>query len=376
MTEQPITEQPIAEKSKVKIPKFSIVFFGLALLSVILYAIASNNAEFADFFNFNISTIIRGALATISNIIPLSIAELIIICSPIILFLLIKFCCKKFAKSWHDVGIFCLTMLSIVCLLYSVFVFAFGIGYHTPSIDKKLGLDKKEVSAKELADTAVWLAELTNAELDNVEFKDKSSSVMPYSIREMNNKLLAAYDSLRSKYGFLPKLTSYVKPIMLSEPMTYTHISGVYTFFTGEANINTNAPDYSLPFTAAHELAHQRGIAREDEANFVAFLVCIESDDPYLRYCGYLNLCEYVLNSLYSANADMWEESYKKLDNRTIYEMIAYNEHYEKYRDNVVGDISGAINDAYLQANGTQGTASYGLVVDLAVAYFHQNTQN
>ena len=51
-------------------------------------------------------------------------------------------------------------------------------------------------------------------------------------------------------------------------------------------------------------------------------------------------------------------------------------EFYEKYSDNVVGDISGAINDAYLQANGTQGSVSYGLVVDLAVAYFHKNIEN
>ena len=157
--------------------------------------------------------------------------------------------------------------------------------------------------------------------------------------------------------------------------MTYTHISGVYTFFTGEANINTNAPDYTIPFTAAHELAHQRGIAREDEANFVAFLVCSESDDPYIRYCGYLGLCEYVLNSLYRADRDRWETTYKKLDNRAIYEMIAYNDHYEKYRDNVVGEISGAINDAYLQANGTEGSISYGLVVDLAVSYYHKNIE-
>jgi hypothetical protein len=129
-------------------------------------------------------------------------------------------------------------------------------------------------------------------------------------------------------------------------------------------------------FTTAHELAHQRGIAREDEANFVAFLVCAESDEPYIKYCAYMNLCEYVLNALYSADSTLWETTYKKLDNRAIYEMIAYNDHYEKYRDNVVGEISGAINDAYLQANGTQGSVSYGLVVDLAVAYFHKNIEN
>ena len=366
------------EKINVKkaiLPKFAYIFFAIFGLSLIIYFIGIANPVFSDFFNRYVASIFRGALASISNIIPLSIAELIIVCSPLILFLLIRFCIKKFADSWKNVGIFCVCMLSIISLLFSVFVFTFGLGYYTSELDEKLGLEQKEVSADELVKTAEWLIAGVNEEIENIAFIDKSSSVTPYSIREMNNILLESYSTLSKKYSFIPKLTSYVKPIMLSEPMTYTHISGVYTFFTGEANINTNAPDYTIPFTAAHELAHQRGIAREDEANFVAFLVCSESDDPYIRYCGYLGLCEYVLNSLYRADRDRWETTYKKLDNRAIYEMIAYNDHYEKYRDNVVGEISGAINDAYLQANGTEGSISYGLVVDLAVSYYHKNIE-
>ena len=267
-------------------------------------------------------------------------------------------------------------MLSVLSLFFSLFVFSFGMGYHTSSLDKKLDLDKKTVSAKELAATAEWLIENVNAGIDNIEFADKSSSIFPHSIREMNLILLDSYDKLDDEYEFLPSLHSFVKPVMLSEPMTYTHISGVYTYFTGEANVNTNCPDYSMPYTAAHELAHQRGIAREDEANFIAFLVCTASDDSYIKYCGYMNLLEYVLNALYSADKDLWEATYKKLDNRAIYEMIAYNNFYEPYRDNVIGEVSGAINDAYLQANGTEGSVSYGLVVDLAVTYFHKNIEN
>ena len=264
-------------------------------------------------------------------------------------------------------------MLSVLSLFFSLFVFSFGMGYHTSSLDKKLDLDKKTVSAKELAATAEWLIENVNAGIDNIEFADKSSSITPHSIREMNLLLLDSYDKLDDEYEFLPSLHSFVKPVMLSEPMTYTHISGVYTYFTGEANVNTNCPDYSMPYTAAHELAHQRGIAREDEANFIAFLVCSSSEDSYIRYCGYMNLCEYVLNALYAADKDLWEATYKKLDNRAIYEMIAYNNFYEPYRDNVIGEVSGAINDAYLQANGTEGSVSYGLVVDLAVAYYRED---
>jgi len=363
-------------KNKLKVPRFAFIFFGIAALSVVLYLIAILNEPFANFFNRYISTIFRGALALITNILPLSLAEIFVICSPIILFFLIRFAIKKYGGSWREVGVFGIIMLSIASLLFGIFINTFGIAYYASSLDKRLELDKRKVSAAELSATADWLVEQVNATIDNVQFKEQAGSVMPYSIREMNNKILNAYDSLSDEFAFIPRLTSFIKPIMLSEPMTYTHIAGVYTFFTGESNLNTNGPDYSLVYTTAHELAHQRGIAREDEANFVAFLVCSRSEDDYIRYCGYMNLCEYVLNALYSADQKLWEEAYKKLDKRAIYEMIAYNEHYEKYRDNVVGDISGAINDAYLQANGTQGTVSYGLVVDLAVAYFHKNIEN
>ena len=364
------------ENKKIKVPKIAYIFFGITILSIIIYAIAIKSTAFADFFNRYISAVFRGTLATVTNILPLSFAELLIICSPLILFLLIRFAIKKYSKSWRDVGSFCIIILSVISLLFSGFVFTFGTGYHAYGLEEKLSLDKKEVSAAELASTADWLIGEVNSILDEVNFEEKSSSINPHTIRKTNVLLLDSYEKLSAEYTFLPKLTSYVKPVILSEPMTYTHISGVYTYFTGEANVNTNAPDYSIPYTMAHELAHQRGIAREDEANFIAFLVCISTDDNYIKYCGYMNLCEYVLNALYSADQKLWEETYKKLDNRAIYEMIAYNKFYEKYQDNVVGEISGAINDAYLQANGTEGTKSYGLVVDLAVAYFHKEIEN
>ncbi len=364
------------QNNKMKIPKIAYIFFGIAALSLIIFIIAISNVAFADFFNRYISSVVRGILATVTNVLPISFAELLIICSPIILFFIIRFAIKKYSKSWRDVGIFCIVLLSVLSLLFSAFVFTFGTGYHTYGLEEKLSLDKKEVSSKELSQAAEWLIEEVNTLVNEIEFEEKGPSVNPYSIRKANKILLSSYKELGNEYNFLPKLTSFVKPVMLSKPMTYTHISGVYTYFTGEANVNTNAPDYSIPYTMAHELAHQRGIAREDEANFIAFLVCANADDSYIKYCGYMNLCEYVLNALYSADQKLWEETYKKLDNRAIYEMIEYNKFYEKYQDNVVGEISGAINDAYLQANGTEGTRSYGLVVDLAVAYFHKEIEN
>jgi hypothetical protein len=152
--------------------------------------------------------------------------------------------------------------------------------------------------------------------------------------------------------------------------MSDARITGIYSFFTGEANVNVEYPHYTLPFTAAHEMAHQRGIARENEANFIAFLVCIRSDDPYLRYSGYLNLYEYVASALYRADPQLYNDARSRLVTPVRQELRAYSTFFDKYRESTVSEVSGAINNSYLQLQGTEGTRSYGLVVDLAVAYY------
>lgn len=272
--------------------------------------------------------------------------------------------------SWRSVGKFLIITLSVASLFFSTFALNFGAGYHTSSVDKLLELDRRDVSAEELRETAEILVEEINKYAGKLSVKSSGSSVMPYGYRTLSRKLVEAYDNVCNEHAFISRFPSQVKPVMLSEPWTYTHISGVYTYFSGEANINTNFPDYTLPYTAAHEMAHQRGIAREDEANFIAFLVCAASEDEYIRYSGYLNLYEYVANALYSADKDAYAEVRAKLDPAARKEMSAYSAFFDKYRENVAAEVTGAVNNAYLTIQGTPGTKSYGMVVDLAVAYY------
>ena len=92
---------------------------------------------------------------------------------------------------------------------------------------------------------------------DNVTFINGGASVMPYTMFEMNDKLNEAYSSFCVKNDFVQKMDTKIKQISVSKLMTYTHIAGVYTYYTGEANLNTNFPSYTLPYTAAHELSHR-----------------------------------------------------------------------------------------------------------------------
>ena len=353
-----------------RLPRVCIVLFALAGVSLLIYLAAIIWEPFADFFSRYPGAVLRATLAHLTSWIPFSLAEALLLFLPVALFLLIRTAIKYYSDSWHNTLVYMGILLSVASLLITLLFCGFGTGYFGSTLDKKLGLDRRDVSAEELKYTAEILSEAVAEEAENVTFRYQNFSVMPYSLEEMNKKLLDAYDSISDKYSFIQRLDSRLKPVVLSEPWSYTHITGVYTYFTGEANINVNFPDYTIPFTAAHELAHQRGIAREDEANFMAFLVCIESDDPYIRYSGYLNMYEYVSNSLYSANAEMYFDVRNTLPTTVRAEMRAYSAFFDKYRDNVVADVSQAVNDTYLKVQGTAGTKSYGMVTDLAVAYY------
>ncbi len=360
--------RPAAPRRRGKVLVLSI--YALAAVTAGIHVAAVFLPAFADWFNRYIGAGVRAVLAYLTGWIPFSFAEMLLIAIPLIFVVMLRVALSRYGDSWRSVLRYCAGLLALLLCFYIFFVWGYGTGYHGSTVEEKLDLDRQPVSAEELAETAAWLVERIEIEQENITYRPDGFSVMPYSHSEMNAQLLDAYDTICDRYSFVQRLRSRIKPVILSEPWTYTHISGVYTYFTGEANLNMNFPDYTLPFTAAHELAHQRGIAREDEANFMAFLVCTASDDPYIRYCGYLNLYEYVASALYSADSERYFAVLNTVNSSMRGELVAYSEFFDQYRETVVSEVSGAINDTYLKLQGTEGSKSYGRVVDLAVAWF------
>lgn len=353
------------------IPLPALVLIAIAVFCALIHLISVVSVGFADFFNFRVASIFRLILAKITGILPISLAELMIITLPLTIGLILFFAVRAIKASRKNGMRFLSMLFSVLTLFYSSFVLTFAVAYRGTPLDRELSLERKAVSATELYRTAEIIVGELNALSKTTEYSDDGFSVMPYSFSELNGKLNTAYKKGAQKYPFIQDMKSKVKPIMLSEPMTYTHISGVYTFFTGEANVNVNYPKYNHPFTTAHEMAHQRGIAREDEANFVAFLICLESDDPYIRYSAYLNMFEYFYSALGKADKELRKNIFSTLESAVVKELIAYSDFFDKYRDNIAADVSGAVNNSYLVMQGqTSGTKSYGLVVDLAVAYY------
>ena len=354
-----------------RLSPFCTVTLILTAVCVALSIAFRRSQAFAEAFNTTVSAPVRRILAALTSPFPFSLAECLLLLTPVLLFLLIRHATLRHAHSWRAVGRYTVEVVSLVCVFFILFTLTFGAPYFVSPIDApdKLDLDRRPVSTEELAAASMHLAQQVGAQAEGVVFEYQGFSHMPYSYATLNQRLMQAYDAFCAEYPFIDRFDSTTKPVLLSEPMSYTHITGVYSFFTGEANVNVNFPDYTLPFTAAHELAHQRGIAREDEANFIAYLVCLSSDDAYIRYSGYLNMFEYVSSALYSADKELYYEVRSALPAEVRYELRAYSDFFDRYRDSAAGEITGNVNDTYLKLQGTEGTRSYGLVVDLAVAY-------
>ena len=78
------------------------------------------------------------------------------------------------------------------------------------------------------------------------------------------------YDQVVEQFPFLDFPARQPKAVHFSRLMSRMNFTGFYSPYTGESNLNVDSPACLLPATIAHELAHQRGIASEQECNFLA----------------------------------------------------------------------------------------------------------
>ncbi|MCL2772425.1 MAG: DUF3810 domain-containing protein [Oscillospiraceae bacterium] len=363
-----------------------IVLVVIGIVSAVVWRLSIASQTVADFFVNTVSFGIRFVLTHLTYYLPFSLAEFMLYASvPLVLYLAVNFIFKIiYVRHKSRAAVFFKGIFRFIAFLGGflfIFTFTLGVCYGRTSIDKimektlanqNIKFERRLLSTDDLADSLEILIGEANKTADNIKYiyADTGSTQMPYNLSELNKKLNESYKNLLEKNNFLKRIQAKVKPVVASIEMSQMHITGVYAFFTGEANVNIDFPDYNLPFTAAHEMSHLMGIAREDEANFTAFLVCLYSDDNYIRYSGLVNMIEYVGNALYSADKDKYNQLMGGLSYVIKNEMTAYSIFFDKYRNTKISKVASAVNDTYLKAQGQeQGEKSYGLVVDLAVAY-------
>ena len=355
--------------ARVHIPTFTKVSVCFFAVSVLIKVFAGLFSPFADFFNRYVASFIRAAFAYITSVLPFSLAEAVIITALPLSVIYLLYCAVSASKK-GTLPRHMFSLIGVICLLIGLFTVTFSVAYDCTPMEEKAQLDTEALSANDIYDACIIMVD----EMDELEQylvrNEKGSVIMPYSFSEMARVLNRSYSKLCYEYDFISPLYVAPKRIALSKPLTYTGLAGIYTFFTGEANVNVNFPDYAVTFSSAHEMAHQRGIAPEDEANFIAFLVCYTSDDPYMKYCALAEGANYLSNTLYEADIELFYKAAAYFSTETLGEYVAYSNGYAPYADSSAGEITDIVNDAYLKSQGEkEGVKSYSLVTTLATAY-------
>lgn len=253
---------------------------------------------------------------------------------------------------------------SILMLLYTMNC---GINYRRISFSEKSGILTESYGADELKQTCEWLTEEVNLRADIVKRGSNGEMRME---EEEGREAIRAMENLAEIYPALQGYYPQPKKVGISEILSYQSLSGVYSPFTVEANYNQDMTAYNIPFTMCHELSHLRGFMQEEEANFIAFLACEQSERVDFQYSGYLLGWIYSMNALRRVDEAAWQEVRMELKESVEADLKANSQFWNSY-DGTVAKVSDKVNDTYLKVNGqSDGVESYDRMVDLLAAYY------
>ncbi|MBQ4522356.1 MAG: DUF3810 domain-containing protein [Lachnospiraceae bacterium] len=361
-----------------------MVFLILLGISLVLNMLARTIPGFADGYIKYVYPIFVNTLGRMNSLVPFSVGEILIVMGILLVIaavILIPFglICSR-GKIWGKAkkfyGFFVM-LLNVIFLVQTLNCF---ILYQGTTLESKM-VSEEGYEVREL----IALREEIVSKLNElgIQMKRNSQGDLVYDEEEMKRKCIEAMKKLGEEY---PQLQGYYpnpKKLYFSEFASQQYLSGIFFPFSMEANYNGVMYASNYPATVCHELSHLKGVILEDEANFYAYLACIQSEDLFFQYSGYLSVFYYVENDLLSV---LSPEEYQTLTQAASYvyqdDIFLKEETWEEIEEEAVLDtetvdeISDALTEKSLNLNGVEdGMQSYSRVVKLLLAYYHERTE-
>lgn len=326
-----------------------------------------------------ISRSITHALSLIFNPMPFSVSEILlyVLIIATLVYIIISLAKGSKRKTLLSTGYRCISNIALVAgSLFFVFNLFWGLNYFSLSLADEIGIDVGRYSVETLYLTVESFVDELNAIAEDVpRTKEGVSKFGPFSA--LSQMAGEGWNLLvESNPAFVGSRPSRAKPVIASKAMSYAGITGIYIPFTGEANVNIDIPDSSVPFTISHELAHQAGVAPENEANYAAFLACRLNPNAEYRYSGYMAAFVYTYNALVKEDAEGAYLLRNNLDWRVQADLNARYAYWKQF-EGKINTAATKMNNTYLMAmSQSQGVKSYGMVVDLLIADYVSHNGN
>ena len=253
--------------------------------------------------------------------------------------------------------------------LWAGLCWLWNAAYYTPTFAQREGLNPLPYSVEELAAVTEYFARQAAALAPQVPRDEEGH--FAENLSECFDRGPSIYQNIAGEFPSLDIKPVKAKPLLFSRLQSILGFTGIYFPFTGEANVNTDAPACLVPSTIGHEMAHQRMVSSELEANFVGIAACTSCNDVVFQYSGYLmgliNLC----NALYPVATDAWREIAEQTFNRELDTDWSDNNAYWAALESPAEDVAGDVYASFLRSNDQElGIRSYGACVDLLVNYY------
>lgn len=333
---------------------------GILLAQFLLFFIFSK-LKFAVSFFENLFEIQKKIHQLLFAWIPFSIGDVIYV---LFGFFLVYLIIKSFRKKTRSNAL--LNILIVLNITYFIYQIFWGMLYfQTPIISKfpktAITLEKRKALALDYLEKAKATRKLVQEDKDGV-FMIKNVKSIEKEILQQQKKLPNFITSKQTD-----NINSF-KPSLFGNVMSFTGILGYYNPFTAEAQYNTELPSSYLPFTLAHESSHQLGFAREQEANFIGYLIGADSANTELKYSTEYFTLKSLLNSIIYED----EKFVKNILDRYSDAMKRDRLNEKKFiseHQGLLNDFFGFTNNLFLKSNQQEGSVTYSYFIDLLVRY-------
>lgn len=335
--------------------RYIVVSAGLLTSAAALQLVARQADGFGQWYAAKIYPVIVSVFGNLCGLFSCSVAELGI-------YLLIVGFLIYGVRHYREGGRILSRTMFIVSLLAFSYTANCGVNYYRRPFSSYLNMEVRNPSVEELEDMCLYLTDMVNQTVNGIPY----NKTWRGEARDAMKRLGETYPELG---GFYP----LPKPVLVSRILSVQQLSGIYSPFTVESNFNRDMTAYNIPLTMCHELSHLKGFMREDEANFIGYLACIQSEDRAFQYSGYLLGWIYATDTLAEHNMDKYTQLYRRLNPDVLKHLRENSEFWSRF-DGKVAEASNMLNDTYLKLNDQKdGVRSYGRMVELMLAYYRDD---
>lgn len=345
---------------------------GALLLTWAMTALAKRYGDILDAFYPYVTRWGQKILAGISSIFPFTLWQALAVLLVLLLFGSLGLVIWKKRSLVRWLG----WVLAVVSLGWCAHVGIYGLNFHASALSQDIRMEKVDLTQADLENALIFFRDQANDLAEKLP-RDENENLLYDHFNVLAEKAGMGYKNL-TKEGYSVFAGSVLPPKKLAWAWLYNSmgICGVSMALTGEASVNPDIPNMSIPYVMCHEMAHRMCIALEDDANFAAFLACEANEDLQFQYSAYYMAYRYCYNALAKADRAALQEIHNGVRDLFRRDLKFYDAFFAREQKPAATTVANTANNAYIQASGDKnGTASYGMVATQLVTWYLQETR-